>query len=120
MQYTIKEVSQKTGLSQSTLRYYEKEGLLSPVKRDKLGKRVYDEDTMEYLSCILCLKNTGMPNKEIKTFVTLLRKGDATLEERRQMVLTQKEIVESKIAALTASMNAINAKLEYYNHLCQK
>jgi DNA-binding transcriptional MerR regulator len=69
MGYTIKQVSERTCLSPHVLRYYEKEGLLSPIERSGSGIRHYSEDDLEWLGLICCLKNTGMSLKQIKTFV---------------------------------------------------
>ncbi len=59
----------KVNLTTYTLRYYDREGLLSNVGRDKSGNRIFSKDDMEILSLICCLKNTGMPIKEIKQFI---------------------------------------------------
>ena len=80
--YSIQEVSQKTGLTAHTLRYYEKEGLLSGVERTQGGFRQYTDEDLERLGLICCLKNTGMPLQESARFVQLAHQGDRTLEER--------------------------------------
>ena len=66
MNYSIAQAAKEMNLTTYTLRYYDREGLLSNVKRDKSGKRIFTKDDMEMLSLICCLKNTGMPIKEIK------------------------------------------------------
>ena len=118
MSYTIKQISTAIGYSNYTLRYYEKEGLLHPIKRDSSGNRCYEECDLECIFAIVCLKNTGMPIKEIRKFVVLTAKGEATLEERRQMVVRQKEVVEQKIQELQKDMERINNKLVYYDNIC--
>ena len=80
--YTIQEVCEKTGLSTHTLRYYEKEGLLTDIGRSQGGFRQYSDENLEWLGLICCLKNTGMPLQEIARFVRLAHEGDCTLEER--------------------------------------
>ena len=69
--YSIRYVSQKTGLSSHTLRFYEKEGLLKNVGRSQGGFRQYTDEDLEALGLICCLKNTGMSLQEITRFVTL-------------------------------------------------
>ena len=100
MSLSIKKVAEETGLTEYTLRYYEKEELLGSIRRDEAGRRVYDEKDMEIINTISCLKNTGMPIKEIRKFVKYTTMGDSTLEERRKMVLKQKKMVEEKIEEL--------------------
>ncbi len=119
MNLSIKKVAEQTGLTEYTLRYYEKEELLVSIKRDEAGRRVYDEKDMEIINTITCLKNTGMPIKEIRKFVKYSTKGDSTLEERRKMVLKQKKMVEEKIEELKRELNKISKKLDYYETACK-
>lgn len=119
MNLSIKKVAEQTGLTEYTLRYYEKEELLVSIKRDEAGRRVYDEKDMEIINTITCLKNTGMPIKEIRKFVKYTTKGDSTLEERRKMVLKQKKMVEEKIEELKKELNKISKKLDYYEAACK-
>ncbi|MHB8061910.1 MAG: MerR family transcriptional regulator [Ruminiclostridium sp.] len=69
MNYSIKQISEKTNLKEYVLRYYEKEGLLPFVKQSDNGIRRYSEEDLEWLGLICCLKNTGMSIKQIKGFV---------------------------------------------------
>ena len=69
MFYTIGEVSKKFNIPTSTLRYYEKEGLLPFIERDKNGIRKFKEENFEWIHTIECLKNTGIPIKDIKNFI---------------------------------------------------
>jgi DNA-binding transcriptional MerR regulator len=119
MNYTIKQVSEMTGIPSSTLRYYEKEQLLPEVERNEFGVRIYTESNLEWLSIITCLKNTDMPIKEIKKFVALCSLGDSTLEERREMVLAHKMVVELRIAELQNHLEHINFKASYYETACK-
>ena len=72
MEYKIKEVSEITNISQSKIKYYEKEGLLYVFKRDKNNIRVFSEKDIELLNLIRCLRNIGMPVKEIRTNLDIL------------------------------------------------
>ena len=69
MIYTVGEMAKKVGVASSTLRYYDKEGILPFIERSAGGKRIFKDSDMEWLSIIECLKKTGMPIKEIKKFV---------------------------------------------------
>ena len=115
MYYTIKDVSEKTGLSAHTLRYYEKAGLLTGVGRTTGGFRKYSEEDMEQLGLICCLKNTGMPLEEIARFVELSQKGDQTLRERVQLLEEHRESVKERIAQMQAYLDKVNAKLSHFS-----
>ena len=118
MGYTIRQVSEITGLSASTLRFYEKEQLFPPVQRNASGIRVYQEKDLEWISLITCLKNTDMPIRDIKTFVALCAQGDGTLQNRLQMVLAHKKAVEARIRELQGYLEHIQNKAAYYEQAC--
>ncbi|MBQ3706158.1 MAG: MerR family transcriptional regulator [Clostridia bacterium] len=112
--YSIQEVSQRTGLSAHTLRYYEKEGLISGVERTPGGFRQYSDEDMEALGLICCLKNTGMPLQEIASFLTLTRRGDQTLEERVNMLRAHRENVLTRMEEMRRYLEKVTWKLEYF------
>ena len=69
MYYTIGEMAKIINVAPSTLRYYDKEGLLPFVERTEGGIRMFKESDYEGLTIINCLKNSGMPLKDIKVFL---------------------------------------------------
>jgi len=115
MEYSIGEVSKKFGLSPSALRYYDKEGLLPFVKRTNGGKRVFDDEDIEWISIIECLKNTGMSVKDIKVYINLCVIGDKTLDKRLEIFKKQKKNVEKQIEDLNYNLEKINRKIWYYD-----
>ncbi|WP_145949148.1 MerR family transcriptional regulator [Paenibacillus sp. Y412MC10] len=114
---SIKEVTQMTGISASTLRYYENEGLLPHVKRDENGKRQYDDEDLEWVHFITALRATGMPIVQIQRYVQLYQAGDFTISERKAMMLQHKKDIEHKIADLYRNLDKINYKLALYDVL---
>lgn len=117
MDYSIKQVSEKTNLKAHVLRYYEKEGLLPFVQRSEGGVRRYSEHDMEWLGLICCLKSTGMSIKQIKKFVDLSKLGDGTLNQRLAMLIDHKKLVEDEIAAMKKHLIKVSHKIEYFQHL---
>ncbi|MFB5762789.1 MerR family transcriptional regulator [Paenibacillus medicaginis] len=114
---SIKEVTEMTGISAPTLRYYESEGLLPYVKRDEHGKRLYDQEDIEWVHFITALRATGMPIVQIQKYVKLFKEGDETMSERKTMMLTHKKEIENKIKELYYNMDKINYKLALYDVL---
>lgn len=114
MTYTIGDIAQKIGLTPSTLRYYDKEGLLPFVDRTESGIRRFKDSDMEWFSIIECLKNTGMSIKEIKTFIDWCMEGDVSLDKRYEMFLERKKETEKQIILLQKSLDIINYKCWYY------
>ena len=118
MPYTIKQAAEKTNLTIHTLRFYDKEGLLPFLNRDAAGKRIFTESDLEWLGLICCLKNTGMPIKQIRTYIQWCLQGDGSLALRRQMLIDHRQAVLQQIQELEHHLQAINHKIEHYNTLC--
>ena len=114
MNYTIKQVAEKIGVTVSTLRYYDKEGLLPFVDKKANGTRVFKDEDFEWLSIISCMKSSGLPIKEIKKYMDLCAEGDGTLKERLKIFLERQEIVKKQIEELNDVMKTINHKIWYY------
>lgn len=114
MPYSIGEVAKKTGLSVSTLRYYDNEGLLPFVNRTKNGLRNFTDNDLEWIKIIECLKVTAMPIKDIKTFINWCIEGDSTIPERYKMFLDRKDTVIDQINRLKEVLDLINYKCWYY------
>ena len=93
-QYTIKDAARIMNVPASTIRYYDKEGLLPFIERQESGCRVFSEKNMEALRIIDCLKKTGMSIKEIRQFSQWLEQGDASLRQRYEMFLERRRVVE--------------------------
>lgn len=114
MEYSIGEAAEKTGITASTLRYYEKEGLLPSIKRDKNGIRSFTENDLQSLRIIECLKATGMPIKDIRKFIDLCAEGDNSLQERYALFLDRKAAVQKQIEELQKVEKVIDFKCWYY------
>ena len=114
MTYSISEVAKKLNLTAYTLRYYDKEGLMPFVERTPNGTRLFKESDIDALNVIECLKSTGMPIKEIKNFIDWCLDGDSTLQERYNMFLERKAVVEAQLEELNKTMRLINHKCNYY------
>ena len=112
--YSIQDVSNKTGLSTHTLRYYEKEGLISGVERSQGGFRQYTDGDLERLGLIRCLKNTGMSIQEIARFVQLTHEGDHTLEERVELLREHRERVLERMAEMQEHLDKVTWKLNFF------
>ena len=112
--YSIQDVSKKTGLTPHTLRYYEKEGLISGVERSQGGFRQYTDEDLERLGLICCLKNTGMSIQEIARFVQLTNEGDHTLEERVELLRTHREQVLERMAEMQKYLDKVTWKLNFF------
>lgn len=114
MFYTVGEIAKKLNVAPSTLRYYDKEGLLPFVERSDSGIRMFKDSDMEGLRVIECLKRTGMPIKDIKVFMGLCQLGDATINERLVLIDKQRETVLEQQKQLQETLDTLNYKHWYY------
>ncbi|MED1203923.1 MerR family transcriptional regulator [Heyndrickxia acidicola] len=112
--YTISEVAKEMDLTVYTLRYYDKEGLMPFVERTASGTRLFKDSDIEALKIIECLKSTGMPIKEIKSFIDWCSDGDSTLQQRYDMFLERKTSIEGQMEELKKTMKIIEHKCLYY------
>jgi len=114
MTYLISEVAKMMNLTVHTLRYYDKEGLLPFVERTPSGTRLFKESDLGALKIIECLKSTGMPIKDIKNFIDWCSEGDSTLQQRYDMFMERKAVVEAQMEELKNTMGVIEHKCWYY------
>lgn len=111
---SISEVSAELDIPDSTIRYYEKKGLLPLVERDPAGRRIFSEDQMTLLGTVMCLKNTHMPISDIKQYVDWIVEGERTLERRLELMNNHKQAVLAEIALMTESLKGIDYKIDRY------
>ena len=102
------------GVTASTLRYYDKEGLLPFVERSSGGIRMFRESDIEWLRVIECMKKAGMSIKDIRQYIELALKGDDTIELRLMMFRRQKEVLQQKMAEMQHTMAMVEYKCWYY------
>ncbi|NUP50446.1 MAG: MerR family transcriptional regulator [Catenulispora sp.] len=103
-----------SGFSLDTLRYYEKIGLIEPVRRAAGGHRRYSEDDLGWLDMLRCLRGTGMPIAQMQNFAVLAREGDDTVEDRLALLEEHDAAVEAELARLLEQRSKVRAKIEYY------
>lgn len=116
MNYSINEVSNKFGLSIHTLRYYDKEGLMPFIGRDKSGNRVFTETDLNWLTMVCCLKDTGMSIKEIKQYADWCMKGTQTIDERKAMLVNHRKQVLKQIEDIKKNLDLIDWKITIYDN----
>ena len=113
MDYSIGEFSKVTGLGIHTLRYYEHENLIIPL-RNSSNRRCYSEKDIAWIAFIKRLKATGMPIKEIKKYAALRAKGDVTLSERMEMLMQHRQSLDERIRQLQEHEAMLDEKIAFY------
>ena len=114
MAYTVGEMARRLGVPASTIRYYDKEGLLPFVGRSSGGIRVFTEKDFEWLRIIECLKKTGMSLKDIREYIELAMQGDETIARRLELFRKQRTVLETRMAELQQTMDTLDYKCWFY------
>lgn len=113
---TITEVSQRYDLSQDTLRYYERIGLIPSVNRKTSGIRDYSEEDCRWVEFIKCMRNAGLPIETLIEYVKLFQLGDATMEARKELLTEQRNLLVARIEEMQKTLERLNYKVEGYEH----
>lgn len=112
---TIAEVSKKYNISQDTLRYYERIGLIPPVPRTKSGIRNYDEASCGWVEMMKCMRKAGVQIEALIEYVDLFQKGDDTIEARKNILVDQRDQLISRMEEMQDSLDRLNQKIENYD-----
>jgi MerR family transcriptional regulator, aldehyde-responsive regulator len=116
-QYTVKQLSDKLGISVHTIRFYDDQGLFPDVTRDHYKNRIFTEESLSWVNLVLCLRNTGMSISEIKHYINLCQEGDSTVMERYQIILDQKKKAEEDLKGMQKRLEVLAHKEKYYEEL---
>lgn len=115
--YTISEVADFTGLTAHTLRWYERIGLMAHVDRSHTGQRLFSNRDLEWLALVGKLRLTGMSVADMVRYAELVRAGDQTLAERRELLARTRREVLTRIAELQGTLAVLDYKIEHYTDL---
>ncbi len=111
---TIKEVSNKFDLSQDTLRYYERIGLLPNVNRKQSGIRDYTEEDCRWVEFIKCMRHAGLPIEILIEYVALFQQGDETIETRKELLVEQRRQLLLRIVDMNSTLERLEYKISRY------
>lgn len=110
----IKAVSEKMGITQDTLRYYERVGMIPPVTRTAGGIRDYQEKDLRWVELALCMRSAGLPVETMVSYVALVQEGEATIPERLQLLTEQREALLRQRTQIDATLDRLNYKITKY------
>ena len=119
MEYSSGQFAKLMGMSLDTLRYYEKEGLFMPSRKEN-NHRTYTDGDISWMQFIKRLKETGMPIKEIRKYARLRSEGAATMGERMRMLARHRNSLDEKIGQLKTHREKLVEKIEYYKNQIER
>ncbi|MGH7536319.1 MAG: MerR family transcriptional regulator, partial [Gemmatimonadales bacterium] len=111
----VQQTAERTGLSEHTLRYYERAGLLRPVRRhDSSGHRRYSTDDVARIATLACLRATGLPLDQMRRYFTLAARGAAAAPELRALLEEQQVVLEDRLERMRRHLNYVKRKIAYW------
>lgn len=111
---TIKEVSKKYGLTQDTLRYYERIGLIPPVNRLPNGIRDYNDEDCEWVNFIKCMRSSGISIETLHEYVKLYEMGNETIMQRKQLLIDERDQLIHRIEEMQSTLDRLDKKIDGY------
>lgn len=112
---TISEVSEKYGLTQDTLRYYERVGMIPHVTRTQSGVRDYTEKDARWVELAKCMRSAGLPVEVMIEYLKLTQAGDATIPARRELLTEQREVLIAQREAIDNTLERLSYKIARYD-----
>lgn len=118
MTYTIKEFAEMFHVSEHTLRYYTDIKLL-PCQRVGRNRRVFDEESVNWMQGIQCLKGCGASIEELKEYcqLCLLEESEENLKARYQIILDQREKAYQRLEEAKATVKYMDDKVLHYEKI---
>lgn len=110
----ISEVANLYDTTSVALRYYEKEGLLSKVNRNEVGVRDYNEENLERVEFIVCMRNAGVSVKTLKNYINLYHQGDTTFNERLNLLKNEQNQLKEKRNEIDETIKYLDTKIATY------
>jgi len=116
----IAEVSERSGISSDTLRYYERIGLIPLVNRNKSGIRDYSEIDVKRVEFIKCMRSAGLPIEVLIEYFKLSQQGDKTIEARKEILKEQREQLVAKMEEIQKTLSTLDYKIKVYENAVLK
>ena len=117
---TIKEVSEKYHITQDTLRYYERVGMLPPVRRTPGGMRDYGEKDCSWVELAITMRNAGVSVETMSEYVRLTRAGDGTIPARLKLLRNQKAALVRQKEQMKRSMEQLDDQIRCYENVMER
>lgn len=105
----ISKVAEEMNISPSTIRYYEKIDLIPPITRNEVGVRIFNEEDLKWIDFVKCMRTAGLSISVLKKYTELVREGDTTLEQRKEILVEERD----KLKKIKEDMDIVLERLNY-------
>ena len=115
-EFTVQQIVGLTGLSEHTLRYYERLGLVAPVRREhSSGHRRYTQADLYRLETLACLRATGMPLAEMRQYFEALAEGDEGIPRQKILLINHKAALRERLRQTRRNLEYLDFKIAYWD-----
>ncbi len=112
--YTMMQACKEVNMTYEALKFYCNAGLIPNVKRDKNNRRIFDENNINWIKSLSCLKNCGMSIKDMQVYLDLCLQGKKTIPQRQDILELQKEKLMNQLEEIQKSLDYIDHKQQFY------
>ena len=113
----IKDVAEKYNLTSDTIRYYEKEGLIGPINKNKSGIRDFSDNDLQRLEFVVCMRRAKVPINVLKEYLDLFDSGEDTIDARCELLKQQKKILKKQVSEINEAIKLLDYKIKLYNKM---
>lgn len=106
-------------MTQDTLRYYERVGLIPPVPRKSSGVRNYDEHSCGWVEFIRCMRSAGLPVETLIKYVRMYQEGDSTKDARKALLIEERKRLNERIQNMLETRERLDYKIAHYDKISQ-
>ncbi len=117
--FTVKQVAKKLNLSEHTIRFYCDKGLIPAVQRDRNNNRIFTQESINWLTGVKYLRDSGMSLESIKKYVDLCLIGDETILERYSIIQEQRELAKIQLQEAKERLEYLEYKLSHYKDIIE-
>lgn len=117
MMYTMMEACREVNMTYETLKFYCNAGLVPHVKRDKNNRRIFDDNNINWIKSLSCLKNCGMSIKDMQIYLDLCLQGEKTIPQRMEQLEVQREKLLASLEQINQSLAFIEKKKTLYQQI---
>ncbi|MBC1544471.1 MerR family transcriptional regulator [Listeria marthii] len=112
---SIKEASEKSGVSADTIRYYERIGLIPPVHRNENGVRKFGAEDLRWIQFSRQMRRAGLSIEALIDYLALFREGEHTLEARAELLKEQRIDLKNRIDVMQDALDRLDFKIDNYD-----
>ena len=113
---TIAEAVLRCGLPESTLRYWERIGLVRPIERDASSRhRRYSLEDVATLETLANLRAVGLSVEDMRAYLASGRRGDEAAGEQRALFEAHARRLADEVTALELRRRYLDMKVQYWS-----